>query len=60
MIQDYQNFVAYICKAYRGQYKPKGCEQHVLEANSFKEANSTFRVCYHGENDHSKSFNYNF
>ncbi|XP_071717708.1 gamma-interferon-responsive lysosomal thiol protein-like [Rutidosis leptorrhynchoides] len=58
--EDYQNFVAYICKAYTGQNKPKVCEQHVLEANSVnKEPNSTSQVCYRGEIKHSVPFSYN-
>ncbi|KAL7584302.1 hypothetical protein Lser_V15G42811 [Lactuca serriola] len=57
--EDYQNFVAYICNAYRGQNKPKACEQHVLETNAFKEANSSHHVCYSGEIEQSLPFNYN-
>nr|XP_043636574.1 gamma-interferon-responsive lysosomal thiol protein-like isoform X1 [Erigeron canadensis] len=57
--EDYPNFAAYVCKAYNGQNRPKACEQHVLEANSVKERNSS--VCYRGENRHSSiPFNYNF
>nr|GFB20425.1 hypothetical protein [Tanacetum cinerariifolium] len=56
---DYGNFVAYICKAYKGQNKPEACEQHVLETNSFKETNSSYQVSYRGEIEHSIPFNYN-
>ncbi|KVH94830.1 hypothetical protein Ccrd_003108 [Cynara cardunculus var. scolymus] len=57
--EDYQNFVAYICKAYKGQNKPEACQQHHVETNFFKEANSSYHVCYTGENKHSLPFSYN-
>ncbi|KAI3750540.1 hypothetical protein L2E82_21181 [Cichorium intybus] len=58
--EDYQNFVAHICKAYDGHNKPKACEQQEIETYAFKEANSSNHVCYYGETDHSIPFGYNF
>ncbi|KAK9073043.1 hypothetical protein SSX86_007365 [Deinandra increscens subsp. villosa] len=58
--EDYQNFVAYICKAYKGGNKIQACEQHTLiDTNSFKEANFS-GVCFRGENKREIPFNYNF
>ncbi|KAD6120335.1 hypothetical protein E3N88_11606 [Mikania micrantha] len=54
--EDYQNFVAYICKAYKGGNKIQACVQHdVVDANSFKEANFS-GACFRGENKHNIPF----
>ncbi|KAL3531660.1 hypothetical protein ACH5RR_005181 [Cinchona calisaya] len=39
--EDYQNFVAYICKAYRGTVTPQACKSHALGVNSDKMVNAT-------------------
>ncbi|CAA2969911.1 Hypothetical predicted protein [Olea europaea subsp. europaea] len=43
--QDYQNFIAYICRAYRGQKMPQACKSGYPEINSFKIATSSPQVC---------------
>ncbi|KAI7749061.1 hypothetical protein M8C21_033840 [Ambrosia artemisiifolia] len=57
--EDYQNFLAYICKAYKGGSKIQACAQHVLDTNSFKEANSS-GVCFRSENEQTIPLSYNF
>lgn len=37
--EDYQNFVSYICKAYRGRLTPQACKSYKLEINSVSMAN---------------------
>ncbi|GMN40403.1 hypothetical protein TIFTF001_009634 [Ficus carica] len=38
--EDYQNFMAYICKAYRGSPKPEACRSLSFEIESMKKLNS--------------------
>ncbi|PON42500.1 Gamma interferon inducible lysosomal thiol reductase GILT [Parasponia andersonii] len=47
--EDYQNFVAYICKAYRGSPKPKACRSLSTEIELTEKADSIPEVCYIGE-----------
>ncbi|KAM7467940.1 hypothetical protein LguiB_015502 [Lonicera macranthoides] len=46
--EDYQNFVAYICKAYSGRRRPNACQQR-FSINSFSTKSSTTKVCYRGK-----------
>ncbi|KAK1412437.1 hypothetical protein QVD17_33683 [Tagetes erecta] len=57
--EDYQNFVAYVCKAYKGGNKIQVCEQYLVDTNSIKDANFS-GVCFRGDNEHAMRFNYNF
>ncbi|KAJ7950031.1 gamma-interferon-inducible lysosomal thiol reductase-like [Quillaja saponaria] len=49
--EDYQNFMSYICGAYKGNHKPDACRS--LSTNSTtdsnEKANSVLPVCYTGE-----------
>ncbi|KAG8374448.1 hypothetical protein BUALT_Bualt11G0133000 [Buddleja alternifolia] len=42
--EDYQNFIAYICKAYRGSKTPTACKSRSFEINSSKAATATPQV----------------
>ncbi|KAG5552914.1 hypothetical protein RHGRI_010884 [Rhododendron griersonianum] len=44
--EDYQNFVAYVCRAYKGPSTPKACGSPSIEVNSSPKANSIGQVCY--------------
>ncbi|KAM7463929.1 hypothetical protein LguiA_032050 [Lonicera macranthoides] len=46
--EDYQNFIAYICKAYSGRRRPNACQQQ-FRINSFRTKISTNKVCYRGK-----------
>ncbi|XAR55793.1 hypothetical protein NMG60_11035996 [Bertholletia excelsa] len=43
---DYENFMAYICRAYEGPGKPKACKEALMEINSFPVSDSIAQVCY--------------
>ncbi|KAL6998446.1 hypothetical protein U1Q18_008573 [Sarracenia purpurea var. burkii] len=42
---DYQNFVAYVCKAYKGLSIPKACRSVSVDINSYHNSNSIGQVC---------------
>nr|XP_009804806.1 PREDICTED: gamma-interferon-inducible lysosomal thiol reductase isoform X4 [Nicotiana sylvestris] len=47
--EDYQNFIAYICRAYRGRNIPQACKNKALEINKINVPDSTGpRVCFRG------------
>ncbi|XP_019227466.1 PREDICTED: gamma-interferon-inducible lysosomal thiol reductase [Nicotiana attenuata] len=47
--EDYQNFIAYICRAYRGRNIPQACKNTALEINKTNVPDSTGpRVCFRG------------
>ncbi|PSS23843.1 Gamma-interferon-inducible lysosomal thiol reductase [Actinidia chinensis var. chinensis] len=46
---DYQNFVAYVCKAYKGTSVPKACRSASVDINSLHNADSIGPVCYSNE-----------
>lgn len=48
-MQDYLNFVSYVCNAYKGSLKPKACISHPHTINSAGKANSSPEGCYKGE-----------
>ncbi|XP_071910308.1 gamma-interferon-responsive lysosomal thiol protein-like isoform X3 [Coffea arabica] len=43
--EDYQNFVSYICKAYRGRLTPQACKSYKLEVNSANMVNP-IQACF--------------
>lgn len=43
--EDYQNFVSYICKAYRGRLTPQACKSYKLEDNSVDMVNP-IQACF--------------
>ncbi|KAL0333172.1 UNVERIFIED_CONTAM: GILT-like protein F37H8.5 [Sesamum angustifolium] len=48
--QDFENFIGYICKAYRGHNMPNACKSTSFEINSFAVATSTpNQVCARDE-----------
>ncbi|KAL2557936.1 Thioredoxin superfamily protein [Forsythia ovata] len=47
--EDYQNFIAYICRAYRGHKIPQACKSGFPEINSSEIGTSTPQVCNVGE-----------
>ncbi|XP_031379211.1 gamma-interferon-responsive lysosomal thiol protein isoform X1 [Punica granatum] len=53
--EDFQNFVSYICRAYRGSQIPEACTSLPSTIDSFEE-NSENSVCYAGELNNSTSF----
>lgn len=52
--EDFQNFVAYVCKAYTGRSKPAACKR-LVEINSAEMENSLHQVCYRGDSKNSTS-----
>ncbi|XP_059642898.1 gamma-interferon-responsive lysosomal thiol protein-like [Cornus florida] len=46
---DYRNFVAYVCKAYRGPSIPIACKSPLFDINSSEKKNTSSGVCYAGE-----------
>lgn len=44
--EDFENFVSYICKAYRGTKIPEACKSLPLESNSSQKENHINSVCY--------------
>ncbi|XP_016461824.1 gamma-interferon-responsive lysosomal thiol protein isoform X2 [Nicotiana tabacum] len=46
--EDYQNFIAYICRAYRGRNIPQACKNKGLEINKTNVPDSGPRVCFRG------------
>lgn len=45
MTQDYENFISYICKAYKGTNTPKSCSQVLLDTIQMVDAKSKHSVC---------------
>ncbi|KNA06978.1 hypothetical protein SOVF_176150 [Spinacia oleracea] len=56
--QDYQNFIAYICREYRGSSVPAACSSAEFMINSFgNDATDAFQqMCYVGGNQNLTSF----
>lgn len=48
-MQDYENFMAYICKAYKGYPKPEACRSLSTEIESTEKVDLMPQVCYEGE-----------
>ena len=48
-MQDYNNFVAYVCRAYRGGNVPEACRSFQLNINSTVEENPINPLCYVNE-----------
>ncbi|CAK7343810.1 unnamed protein product [Dovyalis caffra] len=47
---DYENFIAYICNAYKGNVIPNACKSHPHNnVSSIEEENPIYPVCYRGE-----------
>ncbi|KAK4342690.1 hypothetical protein RND71_038506 [Anisodus tanguticus] len=46
--EDYQNFIAYICRAYRGHNIPQACKTKILNLNITMARDSIPRVCFRG------------
>ncbi len=44
-MQDFKNFVTYVCKAYKGHLKLKACKSLPQEINLAEKANSIQPVC---------------
>ncbi|GAV73598.1 GILT domain-containing protein [Cephalotus follicularis] len=44
--EGYQNFMSYVCKAYKGPRLPDACRSILLANNSLKKANTRDAVCY--------------
>ncbi|KAG5584840.1 hypothetical protein H5410_045274 [Solanum commersonii] len=44
--EDYQNFIAYICKAYKGRNNPQACKTKSLEINKINAQDTNPRVCF--------------
>lgn len=40
VLQDYENFLSYVCKAYKGTDAPKGCSQVFFDTIHMADANS--------------------
>ncbi|KAJ4704361.1 putative Gamma-interferon-inducible lysosomal thiol reductase [Melia azedarach] len=56
LAEDFQNFIAYVCKAYKGKDLPNACRSRwQLQRSTVKET-SVLRVCYEGEPRESKAF----
>jgi len=47
--EDYQNFVAYVCKAYKGPSMPKACRSPSIDINLSHNVNSIGQVCHANE-----------
>ncbi|XP_028115644.1 gamma-interferon-responsive lysosomal thiol protein-like [Camellia sinensis] len=46
---DYQNFAAYVCRAYKGSRRPSACKSLSVEINSSNNENSVAQVSYTSE-----------
>ncbi|KAK2972106.1 hypothetical protein RJ640_010269 [Escallonia rubra] len=46
LAEDYQNFIAYVCKAYRGSNKPEACTSRRFEINLTGIPDTRHPVCY--------------
>ncbi|CAK7343812.1 unnamed protein product [Dovyalis caffra] len=44
--EDFENFVSYVCKAYKGTEMPEACKSLTLENNSLQKENPFKSVCY--------------
>ncbi|XP_015086724.1 gamma-interferon-responsive lysosomal thiol protein [Solanum pennellii] len=44
--EDYQNFIAYVCKAYKGRTKPQACKTKSLKINKISAQDTNPRVCF--------------
>ncbi|XP_028768961.1 gamma-interferon-responsive lysosomal thiol protein-like [Neltuma alba] len=45
LYEDYENFISYICKAYKGTDIPKSCSQVLFDANQMMDTKSKHSVC---------------
>ncbi|KAF3448050.1 hypothetical protein FNV43_RR08758 [Rhamnella rubrinervis] len=57
--EDFQKFMAYICKAYKGKYKPEVCRSLSYQTDSTENiiGNSNSAVCYAGESRNFTALN---
>ncbi|XP_043689173.1 gamma-interferon-responsive lysosomal thiol protein-like [Telopea speciosissima] len=49
LYEDYENFIAYVCKAYTGNPLPEACKSLTHQIVSVEKANSTSEVCFADE-----------
>ncbi|XP_042512526.1 gamma-interferon-responsive lysosomal thiol protein-like [Macadamia integrifolia] len=43
---DYENFISYVCNAYKGTTVPEACEHLTQQINSVEKANPSYEVCF--------------
>lgn len=55
-LQDYENFMSYICEAYSGTAKPEACSELSVNRVQLREARKTHPVCYMKEKMSSPAF----